>query len=372
MPVDPLQRRPIIGVLLEAATVDERAGRAPCPARAAKTETPSPNAGAPSLPALRTARPEPATPVSNRAGFARAGPARPATCASLALLTSVARRARTRDADTAERGPEARTSRFQVGQVRPNNPSTAIDSSTNHPPRHVLGRTGVAGVPWRHAGDAAGTAPEAARRATRCPPTAAGTAAGRHGPSRTGARLSGKTAFPIESPVAKAQASAGRGAAHRPQAEEAIQIGRIAPDPLHPAQDGGRAGAIIGPLPVGEVGLVVVVVEEAIVDRLQLRPGGGSRGVVVSHPPHDVEVGLDSVLPRLALVDFLLADAEGDIDRFGVVRLEHPATVADHHLRRPVGLDRRPQHDEVGGQVLARGNGARQQPRLKFSRMEMT
>ena len=56
---------------------------------------------------------------------------------------------------------------------------------------------------------------------------------------------------------------------------------------------------------MGEVGPVVVVVEELLVRRLQFTPGGGPRGVVIRHPAHHVEVSLDEVLPRLAAVDLV-------------------------------------------------------------------
>jgi hypothetical protein len=107
--------------------------------------------------------------------------------------------------------------------------------------------------------------------------------------------------------------------------------------------------------------LVVVVREEPVVDRSEFGPAWGRRVVVVGHAAHDVEMGLDGVLPGLPGVDLLLADAEVRVDGLGVLRLENATAIADEDLRCPVGLDRRPQDDEVGRQVLPGRDRARQQ-----------
>src|SRR5918994_1111428 len=103
------------------------------------------------------------------------------------------------------------------------------------------------------------------------------------------------------------------------QAEEPGGVGRVAPAALHPAQHCRRAPASLGPIAVGGVRLLVVVLEEAIMDRLQFTPGGGSRVVAVRHAAHDVEVGLDVILPGLPLVDLAFLDPQRRVDRLGVV-----------------------------------------------------
>jgi hypothetical protein len=154
--------------------------------------------------------------------------------------------------------------------------------------------------------------------------------------------------------VPEAHAAPGVEPPQCPEAEQPIQVDRVAPGALDPTKDRRGTVPTVGPLAVREVRLVVVVVEEAVVDGLQLRPRRRPRVVVIGHAAHDVEVRFEVILPGLPRVDLLLPDPERRVDGPCLLRFEDAAAVADEDLRRPVDLDRRPQHDQVGGQVLAR------------------
>jgi hypothetical protein len=84
--------------------------------------------------------------------------------------------------------------------------------------------------------------------------------------------LAREAALSVQPPVAEADAPVAVDAPCGPEAEEAVEGGRVAPGALDPAEDGGRAPARERPLAMGEMGLVVVVVEEALVRGLELGP----------------------------------------------------------------------------------------------------
>ena len=69
----------------------------------------------------------------------------------------------------------------------------------------------------------------------------------------------------------------------------------------------------------------------------------------------------DVILPGLSGVDLVLGDPQRPVDRLRLRGLEDAAAVAHQALRGTVSLDGRPEHDQVGGQVLARGQHTGQQ-----------
>jgi hypothetical protein len=73
------------------------------------------------------------------------------------------------------------------------------------------------------------------------------------------------------------------------------------------------------------VRLMVVVLEEALVRGLQRCPRRRFGVVVVGHAAHHVEVGLNVVRPRLALINLLFPNSERGVDRLGVLGFEDAA-----------------------------------------------
>jgi len=71
----------------------------------------------------------------------------------------------------------------------------------------------------------------------------------------------GQAALAVPPPVAVADEATASHAAVGPQAEDAVQVGRVAPGAVHPAQHGGRAAASVGALAMRPVGLLVVIVQ---------------------------------------------------------------------------------------------------------------
>jgi hypothetical protein len=63
--------------------------------------------------------------------------------------------------------------------------------------------------------------------------------------------------------------------------EETVEVGRVAPGALDPAEHRGGTHPSVGPLAVGVVRLVVAIVEEALVRGLELGPARGLRVVDV-------------------------------------------------------------------------------------------
>jgi len=162
----------------------------------------------------------------------------------------------------------------------------------------------------------------------------------------------GEAPFPVQPPMPEAHRAVRVEHPRGPQPEEAVEVGRRAPRPMHPPKHGRRTAPPLRPVAVRRVRLVVEVVEEAVMDGLELWPRLRSRVVVVGHAPQHVEVGLEVILPGLALVDLALLDPERRVDPLSVLRFEDAAAVADQRFGGAVGFDRGAQHDEVGGQVL--------------------
>ncbi len=133
--------------------------------------------------------------------------------------------------------------------------------------------------------------------------------------------------------------------------ESPLQVLRAVADALEEAQDLRGAAAGVLAVLVRPVFLGVVLPDPPVVGGNQILPDLGFPEVVVRHPALDVERRLDKILPRLALLDRLLADAEGAVDGLGLVGLEDAGAVADQHLWGTVALHRRVKNGEVGGEM---------------------
>jgi len=121
----------------------------------------------------------------------------------------------------------------------------------------------------------------------------------------------------------------------------------------------------VPPLPVRPVPLHVVLLDPSVVRGDDPLPAFRAGEVVIGHPPLNIERSLDEILPRPPAFDLLLGYAQGAVDGLGLACAEDGAPVARQYLRRAVSLNGCVENGEVGGRVLAGGEGAREQrPRV--------
>src|SRR5215207_9335651 len=128
--------------------------------------------------------------------------------------------------------------------------------------------------------------------------------------------------------------------------------------PTEESQDFRGAMAAVSSVPMRPVFLSVVVLDPTVVGSDEFFPALGFLEEIIRHSALNVERGLDEILPGLPLLDRLFGDTQRPVDRSRLVGFEDLRPVADQHSRGAVSLDRRVQHSEVCGEVLAGGEGA--------------
>jgi len=174
-------------------------------------------------------------------------------------------------------------------------------------------------------------------------------------PEPDGGLLADQPLIPIEPPVVVADvAHAINASCAVQQFEELAQRGDIHEPTMYRPQDFAWAGPAILAVTVGVVLLPVVVSDKPRMDRADLFPARRQRKGIIGHPPEDVEVGLDIILPGLAGFDPLLADPQLLINRQGGVGVEDAATVADQRVRRAMHMNGGEQDQQERLQILRR------------------
>src|SRR5262249_58588847 len=99
--------------------------------------------------------------------------------------------------------------------------------------------------------------------------------------------------FAVDPPVAKSRVALAIQTPSEPHRKQSPQLFLGVWRSRHPAQDFGRAVALILAPAMCPVDLVVVVRDPPVVRLAQLGPGNGLSEAPVGHPPLDVEGGLD-------------------------------------------------------------------------------
>jgi len=137
--------------------------------------------------------------------------------------------------------------------------------------------------------------------------------------------------------------------------EDPVQFGGIALHTQYPPEHLGRAAAVVLPIPVRPVDLVVVVGDPAIMDSEQFGPALGLGEAPVGHAPLHIEVAFDVALPRLALLDLFLVNAECGIDCQRPRGFENTPAVAHQRFRTAVLADRGIEHHQIRREILRAG-----------------